>query len=209
MSDTLTAILVVGGSYLLGAIPFGFVLPRVFRGEDIRKVGSGNVGATNVFRVYGRWLGVPVALLDVLKGFVPAIIGLSLGGDWLAIAAGAAAMLGHARPIWLRFQKGGKMVATAGGVSFALAPLAAALCVVVWLAAFLLTKYASVASLAAAGALPLGCLVFGESWPVVGFASIACLAVIALHRHNIARLLAGSEPRFGRTPKPAAGRPLP
>jgi glycerol-3-phosphate acyltransferase PlsY len=209
MSDTLTAILVVAGSYLLGSIPFGFVLPRVFRGEDIRTVGSGNVGATNVFRVYGRWLGVPVALLDVLKGFAPAVVGLSLGSDWLAIAAGAAAMLGHARPVWLRFQKGGKMVATAGGVSLALAPLAAALCLVVWLAAFLLTKYASVASLSAAVALPIGCLVFGESWPVVAFATVACIAVVLLHRHNVGRLLAGNEPRFNRAPKAAAGRPAP
>lgn len=209
MSDTLTAILVIAGSYLLGSIPFGFVLPRLFRGEDIRTVGSGNVGATNVFRVYGRWLGVPVATLDVLKGFVPALVGISVGSDWLAIAAGAAAMLGHARPIWLRFQKGGKMVATAGGVSLALAPFAALLCVVVWLIAFLLTKYASVASLAAAVALPLGCLAFDESPPVIGFALVASLAVVALHRHNIARLLAGNEPRFDRAPKRAAGRPVP
>lgn len=208
MSDTLTAILVVAGSYLLGSIPFGFVLPRIFRKEDIRKVGSGNVGATNVFRVYGRWLGVPVALLDVLKGFTPAYVGLMLGSDWLAVIAGAAAMLGHARPIWLRFSKGGKMVATAGGVSLALAPLAAILCAVLWLVVFLLTKYASLASLAAAVALPIATFAFGASWPIVGFSTAASVSVAILHRHNVGRLLAGNEPRFKRAPKPATGRPV-
>ena len=120
---------------------------RLFRGEDIRKQGSGNIGASNVWRTYGRWLGVPVALLDVAKGFVPALVGVKLGGEWVGVLAGAAAMLGHARPIWLGFSKGGKMVATAGGVVLALAPLAAGICLVVWLATFVLFRYASLASL--------------------------------------------------------------
>jgi acyl phosphate:glycerol-3-phosphate acyltransferase len=196
---------IVVASYFLGSIPFGFVLPRVFRGEDIRKVGSGNVGATNVFRVYGRWLGVPVALLDVAKGFVPALVGLEVGGDWVAVAAGAAAMVGHYRPIWLSFSKGGKMVATAGGVTLALAPIAALTCLAIWLVLFVLTKYASVASLAAAVALPVTCYLFGASWAVVGFASVACLAVVGLHRQNIGRLLNGTESRFERTSKVPAG----
>ena len=127
------ALIVVGG-YLIGSIPFGFVLPRLVRGEDIRERGSGNVGASNVWRVYGRSLGIPVALLDVAKGFVPALVGLEVGGDWVGVLAGAAAMIGHARPVFLAFGKGGKMVATAGGVALALAPLAAAACLVVWLA---------------------------------------------------------------------------
>ena len=117
------------GAYLIGSIPFGVVVVRLLRGEDIRKQGSGNIGASNVWRVYGRWLGVPVALLDVAKGFVPAARRpLKLGGEWVGVLAGAAAMLGHARPIWLGFTKGGKMVATAGGVALALAPLAAGIC---------------------------------------------------------------------------------
>lgn len=192
---------IVVASYFLGSIPFGFVLPRIIRGEDIRKVGSGNVGATNVFRVYGRWLGVPVALLDVAKGFIPAFVGLKVGGDWVAVAAGAAAMLGHARPIWLSFSKGGKMVATAGGVTLALAPVAALSCLVVWLVLFALTKYASVASLAAAFCLPVACFLFGASWPIVGFASVASAAVVVLHRENIRRLLDGTESRFARSSK--------
>jgi acyl phosphate:glycerol-3-phosphate acyltransferase len=191
--------LVVLGGYVLGSIPFGYVLPLIVRGEDIRRQGSGNVGASNVWRVYGRSLGIPVALLDVAKGFVPALVGLELGGDWVGVLAGAAAMIGHARPVFLGFSKGGKMVATGGGVALALAPLAALGCLVVWLVTFAAFRYASLASMVTAVALPLLCLVFGVAWPVVGFAAVAALGVLALHRHNIRRLLAGTEPRFTGT----------
>jgi len=191
-------VLVVGCAYLLGSIPFGYVLPRILRGDDVRRHGSGNVGATNVWRVYGWSLGLPVALLDVAKGLVPAVVGLRLGGDWLGIVAGSAAMVGHARPVYLGFTKGGKMVATAGGVALALAPFAALGCAVVWLAAFAIGRYASLASIAAALALPLLCLVLGSSWPVVAFTAGAAVGVLALHRQNVRRLLAGTEPRFSR-----------
>jgi glycerol-3-phosphate acyltransferase PlsY len=190
--------LLVLGAYLLGSIPFGYVLPRLVRGDDIRRHGSGNVGATNVWRVYGRSLGLPVALLDVAKGLVPAAVGLWLGGDWVGILAGAAAMLGHARPVFLGFSKGGKMVATAGGVALALAPLAALGCALVWLLTFAVTRYASLASMLAAVALPLLSLTLGSSWPVVGFTALAAVGVLALHRQNVRRLLAGTEPRFTR-----------
>ena len=191
-------VLIVVGAYLLGSIPFGYVLPRLVRGEDVRTRGSGNVGASNVWRVYGRSLGVPVALLDVAKGFVPALVGLEVGGDWVGVLAGAAAMIGHARPVFLGFGKGGKMVATAGGVAFALAPLVAAICLVLWLVVFALFRYASLASMVTASALPLLCLAFGSSWPVVGFTALAAVGVVLLHRHNLRRLLAGTEPRFSR-----------
>ena len=191
-------LLIIAGGYLIGSIPFGVVVVRICRGEDIRKQGSGNIGASNVWRAYGRWLGVPVALLDVAKGFVPALIGVKLGGEWVGVLAGAAAMLGHARPIWLGFSKGGKMVATGGGVVLALAPLAAGICLVVWLATFVLFRYASLASLVAAVALPIFCLLLEEPWATVIFATAASLAVIALHRQNIGRLLHGTESRFTR-----------
>ena len=191
--------LVVVGGYLLGSIPFGYVLPRLVRGDDVRRHGSGNVGASNVWRVYGPSLGIPVALLDVAKGFVPALVGLELGGDWVGVLAGAAAMVGHARPVFLGFSKGGKMVATAGGVALALAPFAALACLVVWVVTFAVLRYASVASMVTACALPFLCLAFGAAWPVVGFAAIAAVGVVALHRHNVRRLLAGTEPRFSRT----------
>jgi glycerol-3-phosphate acyltransferase PlsY len=197
-----TDVLIVVGGYLLGSVPFGYLLPRLVRGEDIRRRGSGNVGASNVWRVYGRSLGVPVALLDVAKGFVPAALGLWLGGDWVGVLAGAAAMVGHARPVFLGFSKGGKMVATAGGVAFALAPVAALCCLVLWLVTFAAFRYASVSSMIAAVALPVLCYAFGASWPIVGFMSVAALGVLALHRQNIRRLLAGTEPRFTRAAAP-------
>ena len=195
----MTDALIVLGGYLLGSVPFGYLLPRLLRGEDVRERGSGNVGASNVWRVYGRSLGVPVAILDVAKGFVPAAVGLWLGGDWVGVLAGAAAMLGHARPVFLGFSKGGKMVATAGGVAFALAPLAAVACLVLWVVAFAAFRFASLASIVAAAALPLLSYAFGASWPIVGFTAVAAIGVLALHRQNIRRLLAGTEPRFSRT----------
>jgi len=184
------------GGYLLGSLTFGYWLPRLFRGEDIRKQGSGNVGASNVFRVYGRRLGIAVALLDLGKGLAAALVGLWAGGALVGVLAGAAAMIGHARPIFLRFERGGKMVATAAGAFLALAPIAALGCFGVWLAVFVLTRYASLASIAAALALIVLVLVIGYPWPVIAFAVAGAAAVILLHRHNIRRLLGGTEHRF-------------
>jgi glycerol-3-phosphate acyltransferase PlsY len=196
-------VLVVAG-YLIGSIPWGVVVVRVARGEDIRTRGSGNIGASNVWRTYGKSLGIPVALLDVLKGFVPALAGSLLAGDWIGVLAGAAAMLGHARPVYLGFRKGGKMVATAGGVSFALAPLAAVTCLGIWLVTFALLRYASVASIVTSMALPLLCFAYGAPAPVVGFTALAAVGVIALHHQNIRRLFNGTEPRFTRRRRPRA-----
>jgi len=191
-----TELLVVPVAYLLGSLPFGYWLPRIFRGEDIRASGSGNVGASNVFRVYGRRLGTAVALLDVAKGFTAALLGLWAGGALVGVLAGAAAMIGHARPIFLRFQKGGKMVATAGGATFALAPLTAILCIGIWLVIFVLSRYASLASIATALALALFVVLLDYPWPVVAFGIAGAAAVILMHRQNIRRLLGGTEHRF-------------
>jgi len=188
--------LAVLGGYLLGSLPFGYWLPLLFRGEDIRARGSGNVGATNVFRVYGRRLGIAVALLDLAKGFAATLLGLWIGDALIGVLAGAAAMVGHARPVFIRFEKGGKMVATAGGAMFALAPLAAFSCVGVWLVVFFLTRYASVASIVTALALPLFAWLYGASWPVLVFAVAGAAAIVLLHRHNVRRLAAGTEHRF-------------
>ena len=201
--------LIVVGAYLVGSIPFGLILVRLVKRQDIREHGSGNIGTSNVWRSYGKALGLPVALLDVAKGFVPALVGLEVGGEWGGVLAGAAAMAGHARPAWLGFGKGGKMVATAGGVSFALAPVPAALCLVVWMAVFVVFRYASLASLVTALALPALCFLLGEPWPTVTFGAVTCLGVITLHRQNIHRLLNGTESRFsrgrhGRTPSTSA-----
>ncbi len=189
-------VLAVVGGYVIGSLPFGYWLPRLVRGEDIRTAGSGNIGASNVFRVYGRRLGTAVALLDVAKGFAAASLGLAVGGELVGVLAAAAAMLGHARPVFLRFQKGGKMVATGGGAALALAPLAAVCCVGLWLAVFLLTRYASLASIVTALGLAVFVVVFDYAWPVIAFGVAGGTAVILLHRQNVRRLAAGTEHRF-------------
>jgi glycerol-3-phosphate acyltransferase PlsY len=192
----MTAALIILGGYLLGSVPFGYWVVRWLKGADIREQGSGNIGATNVWRVYGRWLGIPIVLLDVAKGFVPAIVGLLVAGQLIGVLAGAAAMLGHWRPLYLRLAKGGKTVATAGGVTFALAPRAAGCCVGVWIVLFLLTRYSSVASIVTAVTLPVFTWLFGAGWPVVTFGALAALAVLLLHKANMRRLFKGTESRF-------------
>jgi len=192
----MTTLLVVLGGYLLGSMPFGYWLVRLLKREDIRKVGSGNIGATNVWRTYGKVYGIPIVVLDVAKGFVPALVGTLLVDELVGALAGGAAMLGHWRPLFLRFQKGGKTVATAGGTFFGIAPVLGLIGVVIWIGVFLISRYASLASLATAVALPFVALALGEPWPVVVFAAIAGIAVLVLHRANIARLRAGTESRF-------------
>jgi glycerol-3-phosphate acyltransferase PlsY len=192
----MVAALIVLGGYLLGSAPVGYWAVRWFRGEDVRTRGSGNIGATNVWRVYGRRLGLPVILLDIAKGFVPAFVGLKVSGELTGVLAGAAAMAGHWRPLYLRFTKGGKTVATAGGVAFALAPLAALCCVAVWVAIFLVGRYSSIASIVATLLLPVFVWVFGGDWPVVTFGTLAAVAVVLLHKANLRRLLDGTESRF-------------
>jgi glycerol-3-phosphate acyltransferase PlsY len=191
---TLAGLILLG--YLLGSCPWGYWLVRLFKHEDIRKVGSGNIGATNVWRTYGWRLGLPVVALDTLKGFVPALLGVVYVSHLAGILAGAAAMLGHFRPLFLRFAKGGKMVATCGGVMFGLAPWVALTAGVVWLAAFLLFRYASVASILAGIALPVTAALYGYPTSVVVFAALAALAIMYLHRANLGRLRAGTEHRF-------------
>jgi acyl phosphate:glycerol-3-phosphate acyltransferase len=190
------AVVVLG--YLLGSCPWGYWLVRVVRHEDIRKVGSGNIGATNVWRTYGRWLGAPVVFLDTLKGFVPALTGMLLVSPHhlAGICAGAAAMLGHWRPLFLRFAKGGKMVATCGGVFFGVAVFVALTAGVVWLAVFVLLRYASVASIVAGISLPVIAAVYGYPLSVVLFGVAAAVAILYLHRANLRRLRAGTEHRF-------------
>ena len=177
-------------------MPWGYWIPRAFAGVDVRRAGSGNIGGTNVFRVLGARYGVAVTLLDLGKGLAAALVGRLVGGDVVGVLAGVAAVAGHWRPLFLRFARGGKMVATTGGVGFALAPLATLAAVGVWWAVFLPTRYASVASMSAAAALPLLAYALGASWPVVGFTAGAAVAIVLLHRSNIRRLAAGTENRI-------------
>ncbi|HJQ74254.1 MAG TPA: glycerol-3-phosphate 1-O-acyltransferase PlsY [Gaiellaceae bacterium] len=191
----LTAVFVVAG-YLAGSLTWGYWLVRIFRGEDVRTRGSGNVGATNVYRVYGARLGLPAVILDTAKGFGPAFAATVVVGHGSGVLAGAAAMLGHWRPLYLGFRRGGKMVATAGGAFLGVAPLVGVTGAGVWLLVFGLTRYASVASITAAASLALWAWLFGYPWPVIVFGAAAGAGVAFLHRANIARLARGEENRL-------------
>ena len=208
----MAAVGLIALGYVLGSMPWGYWLTRLFGGIDIRKFGSGNPGATNVWRTLGWRYGLPVAVLDIAKGFLAALLGRWLAGDLVAVLAGVAAMAGHWRPLFLRFGRGGKIVATTGGVGFAVAPHATLGAVVVWWIFFLATRYVSVASMASAISLPLLAVAFGASWPVVAFTAGGAAAIVVLHRANIARLLAGTETRAqlrGRRKAPVPGPPTP
>jgi glycerol-3-phosphate acyltransferase PlsY len=193
--------LVLAG-YLLGSIPFGYLLVRMRSGGDIRAMGSGNIGATNVARTAGWSVGVATLLLDAGKGFLAVWLAghYSAGNIRFIMFAGLAAILGHVFPVWLGFA-GGKGVATALGVFLAVCWPAAAAAVVLFLIVVMFWKYVSLASVSAAAALPvLFYLLYapGHAPPTTVSAStiLAAAIVIIKHRNNIDRLLAGTEPRF-------------
>ena len=168
---------------------------------DIRTIGSGTIGATNAARAFdggASRLGMLIAVMaiDVAKGFAPTYVAMDISGAGAAVATGSAALLGNYRPVFLRFQRGGKIVATTGGVGLAVAPLATLSAAVVWIAVFLVTRYASLASMVAAATLPLFALLFDASWPVVAFTTGGALAIVLLHRGNIARLAHGQESKM-------------
>ena len=189
-------LLLITAGYLIGSIPWGYIVAKLLRGVDIRTVGSGNLGAANVWRALGFKAGLAVAVLDVGKGFAAALLGLWAGDELTGLLAGIAAMIGHWRPLFMGVARGGKIVATTAGVVLALAPLAFSAMSVVWVVTFLLTRYTSIASMVSAVSLPLLALAFGSSIPVVVFSAGAALAILILHRANIRRLLNGTENRF-------------
>jgi glycerol-3-phosphate acyltransferase PlsY len=187
-------------AYLLGSIPFGYLLVKVFRNEDIRTTGSGNIGATNVARSGAKGLGIATLLLDLGKAFLAVKIAQHLApGDYdLAVVAAVAAILGHVFPIWLGF-RGGKGVASALGVFIALTPAAAACTFGVFLIVVLITRYVSLASIVGSATFPLFGLYFVHPRTpivIIGFLFIPIL-IIVKHHANIGRLLAGTESRFG------------
>jgi glycerol-3-phosphate acyltransferase PlsY len=196
MNGVVSEVLLVAAGYLLGSMPWGYWVPRLLAGVDIRTVGSGNPGATNVWRSLGFKLGLTVALLDIAKGLAAALLGRWLGDDLVGVLAGVAAMVGHWRPLFLGFAKAGKTVATTGGVGLAVAPLATLAAAAIWIAVFFATRYASIASMVAAVSLPLLAAVLGASWPVLAFTGGAAVAIVLLHRGNIVRLARGTENRF-------------
>jgi acyl phosphate:glycerol-3-phosphate acyltransferase len=188
------AILIVAG-YLAGSVPTGYWLVRALKGTDIRTLGSGNIGGTNVWRVYGRWYGLPVVLLDSAKGFAPALVATLVHNHLAGVLAGAAAMLGHWRPLFMGFKRGGKIVATTGGAFLGVAPVVGGIGSGVWIVTFLLFRYASLSSICAGLSLPVFAAVLGYPWPVIAFSGAAAAAIVLLHRANIKRLLAGNENR--------------
>lgn len=189
-------VLAIVAGYVLGSMPWGYWLPRALTGTDVRAAGSGNTGAANVWRTVGFKIGLGVALLDTAKGAAAALLGLWAGGETIGLAAGIAAMAGHWRPLFLGFARGGKIVATTGGVALAVAPLASLATGAVWIVTFLVTRYTSVASMLAAVSLPVFTATLGEPIEVVVFAAASALAILLLHRANIGRLARGTENRF-------------
>jgi glycerol-3-phosphate acyltransferase PlsY len=197
-------------SYLIGSVPAGYLAGRI-GGIDIRKAGSGNIGATNVLRVLGKRYGYPVFLFDFAKGTAAVEISIlifksthhaEVSRELCAILAGVSSVIGHSYPVWLGF-KGGKGVATSFGVVFGLIPLAALIAVLVWLITFGTTRYVSVASMTAAIALPITVLVMLYVKLLSGLTLLLfsiCLAAIVIwrHRSNLSRLMSGTEPRFER-----------
>lgn len=187
-------------AYLLGSVPSSYIAGRVARGIDLREHGSGNLGATNTFRVLGARIAAPVMLVDLIKGFIPAYLFVGWDGSPLwswALAYGAAAIVGHVFSIYMRF-RGGKGVATAAGVFLALSPVAVLVALVVWLGVLFAWKMVSAASISAAVALQVA-LLLTESRPSVMALGISVATfVIFAHRANIGRILRGEEHRFGR-----------
>jgi acyl phosphate:glycerol-3-phosphate acyltransferase len=194
-SLSLPVLVALGLGYLLGAIPFGLVLTRAAGLDDIRKVGSGNIGATNVLRTGRKGLAAATLLLDALKGAVAVLAAGRLFGETAAIAAGSGAFLGHIFPVWLAF-KGGKGVATYLGVLTALYwPVALAFCGL-WLAVAFVTRYSSLAALAASAATPFVLWAFGRAELALAIGALTVL-LFAKHSANIKRLLAGQEGKIG------------
>jgi acyl phosphate:glycerol-3-phosphate acyltransferase len=199
-------IVVVTGAYFLGSIPTGYLVGKA-RGVDVRTLGSGNIGATNVFRVLGKPAGFFVLAIDATKGYIACTIlvrwiALSFGlaeSSWtgdLALAGGVAAVLGHNYTCWLKF-KGGKGIATSAGVLLALVPLGLFIALGTWFIVFFVSKYVSLASIVAALVLPIGVWLTGGNGRLISLCATLSALAIYKHRSNIQRLLNGTENRVG------------
>lgn len=184
-------LLLMGFCFLLGSIPSAYLAGKL-KGIDIREHGSGNVGATNAYRVLGAQLGLIVLLADAAKGALATYLGTLVGGDVMGIAAGVIAMLGHSYSPFVSF-KGGKGVATGAGMVVALFPLVALACIVIFIAVVGISRYVSLGSILVACLLPLLLWLAGESLPMQGFGLVIAVFVTWRHRANISRLIAGTE----------------
>jgi len=192
--------------YIVGSFPTGYLAGRILKGIDVRAFGSGNAGATNVFRVLGAFPGVLVLLVDMAKGYVcvshiaplaAGYFGSSFDGLTLSIVAGLAAIAGHNWSVFLRF-RGGKGVATSAGVLIAISPVPVGLAVLVWLVVVLVSRYVSLGSIIAAISLPVFMAIRGRGPLAIGFGTVIAILVIIRHRGNIVRLLRHEENRIGK-----------
>jgi glycerol-3-phosphate acyltransferase PlsY len=191
-------------AYFTGSIPTGYLFAKA-RGVDIRKTGSGNIGATNVFRILGKGAGIAVLLIDAMKGFIPCKFyhfGAAPGTlETHALIAGLFAILGHNYTCWLRF-KGGKGIATSAGVLLALTPKGFLIVLLVWIIVFFISKFVSLASILAAAALPFAVYFTGGARRIVMLSAVLGALAIYKHKTNIQRLLSGTENRFGKKKSP-------
>jgi len=187
-------------SYFLGAIPTSWLVVRLVKGQDLRRLGSGNLGATNLYRQLGWTFAIPVALFDVAKGAIPVLVfgPEAGGGDVVPVLLGVTAVLGHVFSVFVGF-KGGKGVATGAGVVLGLAPMAIPVSLLVWAGVVWLTGYVSLGSILAAAALPPAVwLIHPERRGILWLFVVLAAMIVVLHHQNIRRLLAGTEHRFGR-----------
>ena len=194
------ALLALAACYVLGAIPTSYLAAKLFRGIDLRTRGSGNLGATNLYRTLGAKFAIPVGLFDMAKGAVPVMIIAPMvsGSKYFAILCGVVAVLGHVFSVFVGF-RGGKGVATAAGVMVGLTPWAVLVSLVAWLFVVRLSGYVSLGSMTGAVVLPVAAWVLHpEQHDLIWIQVLVALAIIWLHRTNIRRLLAGTENRFGR-----------
>jgi acyl phosphate:glycerol-3-phosphate acyltransferase len=212
-------ILTVLIAYLLGSIPTGFLVAKA-RGVDIRTMGSGNIGATNVFRILGKAAGVFVLVVDAAKGWLAVFVVAKLVSgwfypeagspamEWFRLCAGVAAILGHNYTCWLHF-KGGKGIATSAGVLVALVPVPLLIVLGVWIVVFAFSRYVSLASICAAFVLPLATWAFGGSLTIVLVTGALAALAIYKHKANIQRLINGTENRIGAKKGSSAEAPKP
>ncbi|HET8761925.1 MAG TPA: glycerol-3-phosphate 1-O-acyltransferase PlsY [Gemmatimonadales bacterium] len=199
-------VLALLASYLLGAIPTSFLAGKLFRGIDLRQHGSGNLGATNLYRTLGARFAIPVGLFDMAKGAIPVMLIAPMvsSSRYIAILCGIMAVVGHVFSVFVHF-RGGKGVATASGVMLGLTPWAVLVSLAVWLLVVRVSGYVSLGSMAGAVVLPIAAwLLHPLQRDIIWIQILVALAIIWLHRANIRRLLAGTENRFGRRAKPTS-----
>jgi acyl phosphate:glycerol-3-phosphate acyltransferase len=184
-------------SYILGSIPFGYILTKIFTKKDIRDVGSKNIGATNVWRSVGKLPAVLTLFLDIFKGYIIVKFAIYIGinSDWIIVLSAFLVILGHMFPIFLKF-RGGKGVATACGVFFALTPLPILISLLIFVLIVFLSKYISLGSIIASACMPTLCFIFGYKLPVVMFTAVTAVLIIFKHKANIERLISGTENKF-------------